>query len=439
MNAIARLLTSFALLHALNTAINLVYTLAQLVVLARLLEPARYAEIVVLLSISVYLQPFDQSLGRANYIVLRRDRVGASASEPRHEISAIFLTYTLFLLILCVTIPFSLKPPNLQSYAEDFLILASGLFMNSWAYNLQSTAWAVDFERSFSIISLLRRLVHFAALAALYVTGSLLVFGLIAAAAVAVFQIFALVRLSRHSTLLPLWPSLQGLSWAGLAEHFRQVFTSFLSAMSELIVLNFPYLLITILFGAGPVIVVFDSMMKVARFGMAGARALAEINLSKITRLIILGDGAVAQRRALLVIGLCLCAALVPAAAIATEGRAIFGLLLGPNDVVPSSIFSFIAVVILATAAYQPIILYLSYGNSQDKIRIFTLLCGLGALGLAAGTAYVGNSVEQIVAMYTVYCCACVALGMSQMLQMFRAASDINTTMGVTGALDNGK
>ena len=83
--------------------------------------------------------------------------------------------------------------------------------------------------------------------------------------------------------------------------------------------------------------------------------------------------------------------------------------------------------------------LYLSYGNSQDKIRIFTLLCSAGALGLAAGTVYVGNSVERIVAMYAVYCSGCVAFGMALMLQMFKAASDPSAAVKVAGALDSAK
>lgn len=421
MNMIARLFSSFAFLHALNTATNLIYTLAQLIVLARLLEPGRYAEIVVLISVSVYLQPFDQAFGRASYIVLRRDRVGGETASPRHEISAIFATYTLLLVLLCLVCPLLLKPASLQIYAEDVLILISVLFMNTWAYNLQSTAWAVDYERAFSVMSFLRRLVHFAALAVLWWTGSLLAFGIIAAAAVAAFQLFAIVRISQHSDLLPLRPALRQLTKVNLGQHFQQVLTSLLSALSELIVLNFPYLLLTAQYGAGPIIVVFDSMMKVARFAMAGARALAEINLSKVTRLLITRQGAAARHRALLVVGLCLGAALVPAAAVAIDGRFIFDLLLGHNNVVPSSIFLSISIVILATAAYQPIILFLSYGDSQDKIRIFTLLCSFGAVGLTAATAYVGASIEKIVLIYTVYCCACVTLGLSLMLRMFKA------------------
>lgn len=410
-NFMARLLTSFAAFHSLNTGINLVYTLVQLLVLAHVLMPARYAEIIVMISVGFYLQPFDQSLGRANYVVVRRERVGNVAAESRHEISAILLAQAVALISACVVIPLTFRHSNFQPYAEDVLFLVTVLFMNAWAFTLQPTAWAVDLERTFSYLSLLRRSIHFLALALLWFTGSLLVFGIFASAACIGFHVAAQITIARQWPLLPVLPSWRKLRGSFLIDHLKQIFTSLLSTLSELVVLNSPYLFLTLAYGAGPTIVVFDSIMKLARFAMAGTRTLAEIQLSSITRLLIEKNGAAASKKIKVVTAFCVAASALPAALVIFDGSSLFGLLFGQNNFVPPEAYLPAALIILVSGLYQPITLFLSFANFQRGIRIFTLFCCAALGGLLVAVAVFGSSTAGIITAYGTFFLACSTFG----------------------------
>jgi len=410
MQMLVRLLTGFPFLHAFNTVSNLFFTLIRLVVFARLLEPYRYAEIVLLIAVGVYLQPLDQGLGRAGYVALRQDHVGGIRLHPRHELSTIFAAYTVFLTVAGAAVPLFLKPANPQQYTEDALVLLSTLFMNNWTFNLQAAAWALDLERFFSKLSFIRRSGHYLALGLLWLTGSLLLFGIVAILVSIFFHILALKIIARHSPLLPLLPSLKKTRTKDLARHFSQIGTSLLSALSELIVLNLPYVLLAFQFGAGPIVVIFDTIMKIARVAMAGTRVVAEVNLSEITRLRILGEVKTTSRRALLVIVACLLISTVPAAIILFDGQTIFDLLLGHNNIVPPSTFPAIATVIMSSAIYQPVIVFLSFGNFQHLIRVFTLICGIAASTLAAGI-WSTESPTRIIWLFALHCGFCASAG----------------------------
>ena len=380
---IVRMLTGFGALHATHTALNLAFTLVQLLVLARGLDQARYAEIVFLTAVGVYFQPLDQAIGRANYVTLRPSAI-AGAEWEQGEVVALLYAQALLLTVVSFAVPLSFGVDDPVRYLGNALYLFGCVFTNFWSYDLQSTVWSADLGRPFALISIVRRVLFFVGLWLFWVTGEFLLFGLFTTAVILAFTIVLVRMVARHSRVFRPVPHRGAITRAGIVAHLKQFWTSLLSALSELLVLNSPYAVLTAIFGVGPVLVAFDSVMKVGRLAMAGTRTLAEIFLPRISRQFVLGRPAEARRGILAVTAVCVLATAIPAGAIYFFAPLVFDLLLGHNNVVPPEAATAAALVVLITGLYQPAVFFLSYLNADIAIRRLTLLALLGFLAYAA-------------------------------------------------------
>lgn len=363
-------LTGFGALHVANTALNMGFTLAQLLVLARILPLGHYAEIVFLTAIGFYFQPINQAIGRANFLVLRGGAVTANGPEAQAagpDLRVLLGGQACVLVLAALAIPCALAPPGSGRWAGDALFLFLCLSINFWAFDLQSTAWSIDRGLAFVRISLLQRTVHVGALALAWWTGSFPAFvGL--AAFTSVVGMAVVLRLFARAGL---FASAGAPDWRRYGGVLR---TSILSTLVDFAVLNAPYALIAGRFGIGPTLIAFDCTMKMARITMAGARTLAEIALPRHSRLVAQARRAEARR---LYTGVCLlsaAAAAVPALVVLTDGPRVFSLLLGSSDVVPAAAALPAALIVLTAGLYQPVMFFLSYGGRQDLIQALTIL-----------------------------------------------------------------
>lgn len=369
------LATGFGSLHIAHTALNLGYTLVQMLVLARGLDQQRYAEIVFLTAVGFYVQPIDQAIGRANYMALRPGAVGAGGGAGR-EVFGFLGAQAILLTLLSFVIPafFGLGDP--ERYLGNALYLFGCLFTAYWSFDLQSTVWSADLGRQFAFISIIRRLLFIGALGLFLVTGDFLLFGIATTIIVVVFMGILFHMLNR-SAIRPLGAAPP--SRGNVLAHARRFWSSLVFAVSELLVLNSPYAVVSALLGVGPALVMFDSVMKVCRLAMAGTRTLAEIFLPRISRALLGGEMPKARRGLFLVTTLCVAASAVPAVAVLFFGDAIFDLLLGQNNVVPPAAIPVAALIVLISGFYQPATLFLSYLNAARLIRRVALFAFAGA------------------------------------------------------------
>lgn len=398
------------------------YILLQMLIFARMLPPNRYAEIIVLTSIALYIQPVSQATGRSSYVTLRDLAVRDTLNERRDDISAVMSGQLALMIAISLAAPVFMPDRTILSYTENALYLASALFANFWSFNMQPVAWSLDLNRSFAVLSLWRRAAHFLALFAGWLTGSLLVFGVLTAVAIVTFQILARRDFSRRTDALPALPDLSRIDLAQLKAQMRQFGTSLLNALSELVILNSPYGLLTWVFGVGPAVVVYDSVMKVARLSMAGSRTFAEILLSRFTRALIEGRRRDALRAALLSTGVCVGLSAVPATVVGLYGPFVFSLLLGHNNVVPPEASYAAAAVIAISGLYQPTALFLAYGNDEQAIRLFTLLACIAMLAFAAVIVTLALPITQIIELYAGVFALCAALSAWLAWQMIERA-----------------
>lgn len=401
----AALVTSFGALHTVNTLLNLVFTLVQLLVLARGLDSGRYAEIVFLTAIGIYVQPVDQAIGRANYVALSQ-----TGTEERGGFQAAVLwtlaSQALLLTLLSFAVPLWFGVDDPVRFVGNALYLFGCLFTNYWAFDLQSTVWSASLGRAFAFISILRRLFFFGALALFWGTGQFLLFGLATTLIILVFML-VLLRLARSRTSSPTErPRIPSRS--ALVAYLRQFWTSLLSSLSELLVLGSPYAVLTWLFGVGPALVAFDSVMKVGRLAMAGTRTFCEITLPRINRRLGSRDLTGVRHRLMAIIAICVVASAVPAAAIWLYGPFVFSLLLGHNNVVPAQASTAAALIVLTTGLYQPAAFFLSYLNATRVIHQIAWLAVAGAALYAAAIQWLGAEITV-----SLWCYAAIFLALS--------------------------
>jgi hypothetical protein len=133
--------TGFGALHIVHTALNLGYTLIQMLVLARGLDQSRYAEVVFLTAVSFYVQPIDQAIGRANYMALRPGSLGVGPAAGG-EIFRFLGAQALLLVVLSFAIPLWFGVDDPVRYLGNVLYLFGCLFTAYWSFDLQSTVWS---------------------------------------------------------------------------------------------------------------------------------------------------------------------------------------------------------------------------------------------------------------------------------------------------------
>ena len=399
MRRLARQATGFGALHIVHTALNLVFTLAQLLVLARGLDSVRYSEVVFLTAVGLYLQPIDQAIGRANYVGLRADALGGPAG-PRGEVVWLLYMQAILLTAMSFAVPVWFGTDDPLRYLGNALFLFGCLFTNYWSFDLQSTVWSADLGRAFALISIVRRILFLLALVLFWVTGDFLLFGVATTLVILVFM-GILARLVARSSPLRLRPD------SCLADRDCRPSQAVLELVAvhpvRTLVLNSPYAVLTALFGVGPVLVVFDTVMKVCRLAMAGTRTLAEIFLPRISRQLVAGDTAGARRGLLLVTATSLAATAIPAAAVLFFSPFVFNLLLGPNNVVPAEAAPAAALIVLTSGIYQPAAFFLSYLNAKAAIRRITGLALAGVVVYAAALSFLGAQAAVSLWIYAIF------------------------------------
>ena len=377
-----RFLFSFGFLHSANTGLNILFNFTQLIVFARVLAPDRYAEVVVLTAAGFFLKPIDQAIGRANFIALREGAVrGTHVGGDRQEVVAALYAQALFLTLAAAVLPLFIGARD--HYVENALYLFFCLYTNYWAFDLQTTAWSVDLSKRFVQIALTQRLTQFGSLVVLWLTHSFLVFSVLICVISLLYVTRVGLLISRHTDVLRMRLRLVELRWREIKTYSRLFWSSLLSTLSELVVLSSPYALFSSIFGVGSAVVVFDSIMKIARLSMTGSRTLAEIALPRQSRMAIEGDRQGSSRIFLLVLALCLGATAVPAAALVFKSNLIFSLILGRNNRVPAEAGLVAGVIVLTSGLYQPAMFFLSFANAERQIRQLTAASVVG-LGLFA-------------------------------------------------------
>ena len=374
---------TFGILHTIHAVVMIAFSFAQIFVFARVLDHERYAQVVFLTALAFYFLPLSQAAGRANYVALREDAVRGLELAARDAVLALLLANFLFLAAASVVVPFVIGAVAAGRGLEIGLYVAFCLSTNFLYFDVQSAIWALDLGKMFNVYSLAMRMVHFASVAVLWWTRDFLLFSIIATLANLAF-LFAVGRLAltAHPGITPGFrPGFPRRPL--LSAHLSNLRTALVSTLAELIALQAPYGLFAALFGVGPVIVAYDTIMKLTRPAATAARIITEIALPRVTRLNLSSNMVEAQRLVLKAFFATLGVSLMLALFVAMFGQGIFRLLLGPNNLMPQGAQYAAFAIIVANGLYQPSMIFLGFNNARKLVLVVAAAAFAGFVVLA--------------------------------------------------------
>ncbi len=343
------LASGFAGVHAANAALTILFSLIQILIIARVVDHRTFSQIVAIQIASLYLLPINQAVARANFVLLRERLVRTALSTSLPEAAAAFQASQILLLIASLAVPPLVGATDPRGYASMAMLLFSFTYSNIWYSEIQMTMMATGRVMRFEAMTFVRRVLNYLSLAWLYVSRDFFVFSALFAAQTALFHGYLLWSVARESDLFG-WP--RGLTRASAHAHGLRLWISLQATFAEWLTLNGPYMVFTARFGIGPGLVALDTVLKLLRMTVSVTRNLSEIALPRVSHAIFSGRPAQARLPALAVLVSGGGAAAVIAAAVAFREQLTFSLLLGPNNTVPPGAGLPAAVAILSGAAF---------------------------------------------------------------------------------------
>jgi len=369
--------------HALNATLSIVFILVQTIICSRVLDARAFAQVIAASAIGLYLLPINQSVARANFVLLRGRLVREGSSGDLPEAAAAFQVSQAFSLVGVVVAPILIGVADSYEYMWLAFFLVSATYQNIWYCEIQMAMLAIGRAMQFELFSLVRRLLSFFILAYLFLLRDILWFSVLSGTLAIGFHIYFLRIVGRDSQLFN-WP--RSLPWAAMSAHLGRLWTSLEATFAEWLTLNAPYAVFMAHFGTGPGLVALDAAMKLVRIVVTVTRNLCEIVLPRVSLAVFRGQGSSARREVLSVLALALCGAGVVAAAAFFLQNLTFGFLLGPNNTVPVGAGAPIAVAVLSSAIFACASRLLGLVGRNAAIRAFM---GVAIVAMAISSALI--------------------------------------------------
>ena len=387
--------TGFPGFHALNAGLAIFYQLVQTLVFARVLDHQTYSRAVAIQVASLYLLPINQSVARANFVLLRERMVKQGFDGGLPETAAAFQFSQVVMLLVPLAVPALIGVRDLEEYSSLAALLFFFTYSNIWFCEMQMTMMATGRPMRFEVLSLARRLVNFASLALLVVVRNFFLFNMILAIQAVVFHV-GLINDGRYSRDLFGWP--RGLTKSMFHAHLARLWISLQATFAEWLTLNGPYIVFTTRFGIGPGLVAVDAVMKLLRMVVSITRNLSEIALSRVSHALFSGEPRRGRLPAALVVAGGGAGAGMIAAAVAFWPRLSFNLLLGPNNTVPVQAGLPAAIALLAGVTFAAGSHLVGHTGQARAVR---LVMWIATAGICAFALYVlGMSASVVGALW---------------------------------------
>ncbi|CAN5367164.1 hypothetical protein BH10PSE5_BH10PSE5_03290 [soil metagenome] len=365
---IKALIVGFAGVHSLNAGLTLIYSLAQTLVFARVLPHRVFAMTILSQAICLYLLPISQSVARGNFVLLRERAVrGSDRAAP--EAAAAYTFNKILLLLVALIGPVAIGTSSMEEYVAFACLMFYATYSNLWYFEIQLSLMAVDRALEFERVSFFRRVANYINLITLFFTHEFVLCTIAFAVQTLLFHLYVTVFMARGSGLFS-WPT--GLTVQGVRAHLDRLWVALQAVFAEWLTLNAPYAIFLARFGVGPGIITIDAVLKLLRMVLAVTRNLAEIALPRVSRALLLGDVKSGRWPAMLAIGGGISAAMCTAVAVTVWEKTSFGILLGPNNVVPQGSGAPAALTMLAGVGVAAAGHFI--GHSGDRRAVPTLV-----------------------------------------------------------------
>ena len=357
--------------HAFNALLSIVFVIVQTLIFSRVFDAKAFAQAIAAGAIGMYFLPINQSVSRANFVLLRGRVINDEGGSDVPEAAAAFQASQAFFLVVVVVAPVLIGATDLYEYVWLAFFLVSVTYSNIWYSEMQMAMLATGRAMQFEMLTLVRRLLSFFILAYLFLLRDILSFSVLAGMQALAFHIYFLRIVGRDAQLFN-WP--RGLTSLAMHAHLWRLWASLQATLAEWLTLNAPYAVFMARFGIGPGLIALDAAMKLVRIVVSAIRNLCEIVLPRVSRAVFSGQGSSARLEVVSVLVLGLCGAGMVAAAVYFFQGLTFGFLLGPNNTVPEGAGAPIAMAILFSVFFATAGHLLGHTGRNAAIRAFMLI-----------------------------------------------------------------
>ncbi len=388
----------FFLLRAGTAGAALVTGLLQTFVFAHVLTPQRFSLFIIVAAIGYSLWLIDFGIVKILFVRLRarflaRERMDEVASHA----TAVLIFYSglvagsSFVCFVFMAAPSGASLREAAEFGLFFLFVSLNL---TW-FALRNIAIAVDEYVLFEALETARRAGYFVGLAALYI-GMPMLSMLVALNVLWAIVLFVCIKrmIARHALV----PRIRGFA-ASLLSFFRanraELARSGTYAASDIYIYNFPYLIVTALFGLGAPPIILDTTFKVFRGGAMVFGAVCDILVPRQTSALAERDGPTLLRATLIAAGLCAIPAAIAGLILVFAGEWMFATLLGKAATMPPATIPILLVLIAGNLVYmvtQSVLVHNGYFRDVARLglcNVAAMTC-VGALAVFAHLDIVG-------------------------------------------------
>ena len=370
-------LPALTALHGLSSGLNLVFSLLQTIVFARVISSSHFASAVFLVSVGLYLLPFHQIIARANF-ALFLEQTDQQSDGPRNDAALLFQIGIFAAIAVSFLAPF-ISARSASDYAALACLSLYINLSNPWVNELQTSYFMRGNGLKFASISLVRRIIGLAALLCLYFSYlNFNSFCYALAILAIVFHYLALAE-SDLGTALPVLPN--GADWPRLRRQFVRAGTAAQIIGAEWLTLTMPYPVFTALYGVGTSLVALDTGLKLVRVTLTVSRVLSEASITKMTQALSSLEPRSARRVTKVLLAVSAAFAVPFALLVLLDDRMIFSFLLGSNFAIPAGLGQPIAIAILGSVFFQISIYFIGhFGDSSEMRETFVVSLVMSAM-----------------------------------------------------------
>ena len=417
----------FFLLRTTTAGAALLTGLLQTYVFAHILSPQRFSVFILVGAIGYSLWLIDFGIVKILFVRLRARFLAGDRSVAGHATAVVLFYFTLVTsgALLCFVFMATRTAASVREAAEFglfFLFVALNLV---W-FALRNISIAVDEYVQFEALETLRRFGYFFGLAAV-LFGLPLIAMLIALNALWAVVVTASVR--RMIARGALLPRISGFV-ADFVAFFRankaQLVRSGAYAASEIYVANYPYLIVSMLFGLGAPPIILDTTFKVFRGGATIFGAVCDILVPRQTTALAERDGPTLVRATLVAAALCSIPAAIACAILFFGAEQLFAILLGHAATMPPASTPILIVLLCANLTQMvahSVLVHNGYFREVARIgmAVVVAMTGVGTMAVIAHFDIV-LFLEAYVAVYT---CGAIAAVVLMIRGPFRLAHDV--------------
>lgn len=411
----------YLVLRSITAGGAVVSGLVQTFVFARVLTPHDFSIYIIIGSFGAALWLFDLGAGKILF-VRQRERHLAHRTDDAvpAQANAIILLYALAVLasvIVCFGVMDS-RPSVSALQALQYAAFLCFAGLNLVWFPLRNVSNAVDQFIGFEVLESIRRVGHIALMLLLLLGLPFLVFLLLANLLWAALFAVCIARLIRKNalarTLSGCWHALK-LFWGG---NRREILGSANYGVGEIVIYNFPYVLVPVAFGLGAPTIILDTVFKIFRGTTLLFAAGLDPLVPRQTRAFAEKDTDTLKKATLTAAALCAIPTLVLCAALLFGGDKFFALLLGHAATMPrAATYILIALLIGNLAHSVATCLLLHTGFFREIGRV----AGVVVVAMAAMTGLVvvcGLGIVSFIGLYAAVYIAGVVLYVAHVRRM---------------------